>query len=144
MTSAAKPGLFGVRFADGEVIFREGEPGDKMYVIQEGAVEISSALEGVRTIVCQLDKGQFFGEMALLEQLPRVATATARGDTRVMVLDRESILRRVKEDPHMVLTLLRSLCTRVRSLNECLEDLSSQDSVNCDDLRDATRSNPMT
>jgi len=63
--------IYGVVYDKGEIICREGDPGDCMYVIQSGAVEISRQNGSQGVVVAMLEQGDFFGEMALLDQQPR-------------------------------------------------------------------------
>ncbi len=115
--------LFGKTYADGTVIFREGDVGREMFIIQDGQVEISSVVDGEKLVYGVLGKGRFFGEMALFDDQPRSATATVRGSARLMVLERDTVRDRLKGDPNIGLTLLRSMCERIRSLHQGLEDL---------------------
>ncbi len=68
-----------VRFTDGEVIFREGDPGDYLYLVVSGAVEIHREEAGRQKLIVRLEPGQCFGELALIDREPRAATATAHG-----------------------------------------------------------------
>lgn len=140
MTGSQTQGLFGDVYADGTVLFREGEPGDRMYIIQEGQVEISSAVAGAQAIISVLGKGDFFGEMAILDSQPRCATATVRGSARLMVLARDTLLERVKQDPNTVLRLLRNMCERIRSLRQCLEELETSGPLDAAKVAEALRS----
>jgi CRP-like cAMP-binding protein len=76
-------------FKDGQVIFEEGSNGDWIYVVEEGAVEISKKMEGQRLVIEVLNPGDIFGEMAYIDKEPRSATATAKGETVVGVVDRD-------------------------------------------------------
>src|ERR1017187_9893944 len=72
------------QFAGGAEIFRAGAPGDGVYFVQDGLVEISGLVGGdTRRVFSQLGPGEIFGEMAVIEQLPRSASATALVETRV-------------------------------------------------------------
>jgi CRP-like cAMP-binding protein len=75
-------------FPDGQTIFSEGSNGDWMYVVEEGAVEISKTLGGKRMVIEVLEPGEIFGEVAYIDKTPRSATAIARGRTVVGVVDR--------------------------------------------------------
>ena len=68
---------FLTRFSKGDFIFRQGEEGDEMYIVQSGQVAIRKVIAGKRKTVNVLEKGDFFGEMSVLESLPRDADATA-------------------------------------------------------------------
>jgi CRP-like cAMP-binding protein len=76
-------------YQDGQVIFDEGSFWDWIYMIESGGVEISRMVNGKKIIVETLSKGSIFGEIAFLAGVPRTATATAKGDTTVGVVDRE-------------------------------------------------------
>jgi len=105
--------IFGFLCERGETVFRQGDPGDAMYLIQTGAVEISSVRNGGEVVLALLEKGDFFGEMVLLDSLPRSTTARAIAPTRLLPLTRESLLDRLKSDPTVALHLLRAFCRRI-------------------------------
>lgn len=112
-----KTGELGRTYQDGEVIVRQGEPGDRMFVIQAGnaAVTIQSGSKQIR--VAELKSGDIFGEMALFLQEVRSATVCAVGETRVLSIDRKGFLRRVNEDPSLAYRILQQLSGRLRKLN---------------------------
>ncbi|MEO5346296.1 MAG: cyclic nucleotide-binding domain-containing protein [Magnetococcus sp. YQC-9] len=111
-----KPTL-GKEYADGEVILREGEVGDSLYVILEGCVEVvidDGGLEPHRLAI--LEKDAFFGEMSLFSDHPRVATIRALGPVRVMTVDKRGLLRWMSEDPTLSLRILLKMIERIRLL----------------------------
>jgi CRP-like cAMP-binding protein len=75
-------------FQDGQVIFMEGTHGDWMYVVEEGEVEISKNIDGQRVVFEILKPGDIFGELAYIDKEPRSATATAKGEAVVGIVDR--------------------------------------------------------
>ena len=112
--------LFSERvFQGGETIFEENDPGSSLLVIISGEVRITQRAEvsGEETLTV-LKKGDFFGEMALLEDLPRSATAIAHSDTFIMEISRERFLRFIEKDGgsgvKILITLARSLSARLR------------------------------
>lgn len=112
--------LFSERVFQGdETIFEENDTGDSLLVILSGKVRITqrAAVSGEETLTV-LKKGDFFGEMALLEDLPRSATAIAHSDTFIMEISRERFMRFVEKDPasgvKILITLARSLSARLR------------------------------
>lgn len=107
-------------FADGEVIFTEGDTTSEMYVIRVGKAEISKQVGGHPIRLAVLDRGAFFGEMSLLEGLPRSATARAIGATQLLVLRPGSLLLQIRRDPTFAFELLQQLSGRIRELNEKL------------------------
>lgn len=103
-------------YADGEVVVRQGEDGACMYVIQAGEVEIVKEHAAGETILGVLGQGEVFGDMAIIEQKPRSATVRARGEVRILTIDRKTFLRHVQTDPTIAFNVLRSMCRRVRRL----------------------------
>lgn len=107
----------GRNYADHELIVRQGEPGDCMYVIQQGRVEVLREVDNSPTRLAVLGEGDVFGEMALFEREPRCATVRALGAARVLTVDRRGFLRRVHEDPSLAFRILRIMSRRIRDLN---------------------------
>ena len=107
-------------FTDGEIIFEEGDTTSEMYVVRAGKVEISKHVAGHSIRLAVLDRGSFFGEMSLLEGLPRSATARAIGNVAVLVLRPGSLLLQIRRDPTFAFELLQQLSGRIRELNEKL------------------------
>lgn len=114
---SSESGLFGMRCEKGTVIFREGEDGETMYIIQSGAVEISRDKRGEKAVLAILEEGDFFGEMALVDRHVRSATATAVSPCRLLACTRSSIMERIRRDPGVVMHLLSTLCRRIADTN---------------------------
>ena len=113
--------LFGITFKKGETIFSQGDMGDTMYVIQSGAVEISQYRNNAKTVLALLERGGFFGEMALIDNHPRSASATAISPCRLLPLTRSSLTERIRRDPGVVVHLLKTLCERINDTNLTLK-----------------------
>lgn len=107
-------------FADGERIFSEGDLSNEMFVVRTGKVEISKHVGGHSMRLAVLDRGSFFGEMSLLEGLPRSATARAVGKVTLLVLRPGSLLLQIRRDPTFAFELLQQLSGRIRELNDKL------------------------
>ncbi len=105
-------------YKDGEVIFREGDEGDSMYVIQAGEVKITKNTPSGEVTIAVLGTGEIFGEMALFDRLPRSATAIASGEARVLSVDRKKLFSTISRDPTLVFKLIESMSKRIRRLNE--------------------------
>jgi F420-non-reducing hydrogenase small subunit len=113
--------LFGITFAKGEIVFSQGDMGDTMYIIQSGAVEISQSRNGSKAVLALLERGGFFGEMALIDNHPRSASATAISRCRLLPLTRASLTERIRHDPGVVIHLLKTLCERINDTNLILK-----------------------
>jgi len=112
------------RFSDGSMVFREGEKGEKLYIVLDGRVRISKFIPGVgEEALAVLDRGDFFGEMALIDDKARSADAKAHdGDATVLSIDRATLNEILSMDPHASLQFLNLLCRmisrRLREINE--------------------------
>lgn len=112
-------GALGKVYADREVIIRQGESGNCMYVVQGGRVEVlQDSLKGGEQHLAFLEAGDFFGEMAVFEKEIRSATVRAAGETRVLSVDKKALLTRIREDPLLAVNLLKTMSHRIRHLNE--------------------------
>jgi F420-non-reducing hydrogenase small subunit len=128
--------LFGSLFKKGDVIFKQNTPGDTMFIIQSGAVEISCHRGGEKIIIALMQKGEFFGEMALIDNQPRSATATALSHTRLLPINRSLFFNRTKYDTSIIYQLIKSLCQRIERTSRLLRTLVMSD----DSLRAAVTS----
>ncbi|HUR81398.1 MAG TPA: cyclic nucleotide-binding domain-containing protein [Thermoanaerobaculia bacterium] len=112
------------RFREGSMIFREGEKGDKLFIVLDGRVRISKFIPGVgEEALTVLDRGDFFGEMALIDEKPRSADAKSHdGDATVLSIDRATLNEILSMDPHASLQFLNLLCRmisrRLREIND--------------------------
>ena len=110
-------GALGKLYADGEDIVRQGDLGDCMFVVQSGRVEVLQATSTGEQHLAFLETGDFFGEMAVFEREKRSATVRASGEARVLKVDKKTLLRRIKEDPLLAVSLLQTMSHRIRDLN---------------------------
>jgi methyl-accepting chemotaxis protein len=101
----------------GEVIFSEGEQGHEMYVVISGQVEISILQVSKSIVLGQIDEGDFFGEMSLLEGMPRSGTAKAVVSTQLVVLQQESFRQFMSSDSELAWRVMNGLSTRLRNQN---------------------------
>jgi len=109
----------------GDVLFRKGSEGTALYIIQEGAIKIvlPSRL-GDERIVTIFSSGDFFGEMALLDGMPRSADAVAIKPSKLLLLNRSDFLRFLKKSDAAIEKILSSLSMRLRKTDDLLEDTS--------------------
>lgn len=113
-------------YRDGEIIFRENSHGDWIYVVEEGAVELSKDVNGKKVVLDTLQPEAVFGELAYLAKIPRTATATAVGTTTVGVLDRAIFDRELNQLRADFQELLKSVALRLRKANETLARIKSE------------------
>jgi CRP-like cAMP-binding protein len=110
-------GELGKIYADGEVITRQGDDGDCMYVIQHGRVEVMVEQEGVETPLRIATEGEFMGEMAIFDREERSATLRALGEARILTIDKKNFLKRIHKDPSLAFRLVQTMSKRVRDLS---------------------------
>lgn len=110
--------VLGKTYKDGEIICREGDSGQDMFVIQSGqAAVIKQTREGEVTMAI-LKAGDIFGEMALFDRMPRSATVKASGTARILTIDKKGFLSKVCEDPSLAFQILESMSQRIRELTQ--------------------------
>jgi CRP/FNR family transcriptional regulator, cyclic AMP receptor protein len=111
-----------------KVLFRAGEAGDAMYIIERGKVRISvDARDGRELTLTELGRGDFFGEMALLDGQPRSANATASEESRLAVLSRQHFLSFImRGNPNVALEMMTALANRLRHTDELLRHTATR------------------
>jgi len=112
-----------------QVVFEEGSTGSEMYLIHSGRVRLSVRRgKGQETELAVLHPGAFFGEMALVDDCERSATASALDDdTQLIALDKAKFLYTVQQQPSFALSIMHTLCQRLRRLNEQLSSKGDAD-----------------
>ena len=120
-------GALGKTYANGAIIFRQGDVGDCMYVIQAGQVEVLHEQEGREVYLTTLGEGDVFGEIALFQREARSATVRALGEARVLTVDKRTFMRRVHEDPSLAYRILQKMSNRIRELSTELAQLKAQE-----------------
>lgn len=120
-----KTGVLGKVYNDGAVIVRQGEPGDCMYEILEGTVEVLREKNGQEICLAVLGKGDFFGEMAIFEREVRSATVRAMGEVRAMTIDKRTLMRRISGDPSLAFRIVEKMANRIRELDIEIERLKA-------------------
>lgn len=108
-------------FSAGDVIFREGDLGTEMYIISDGKVEILNRLGEEDRVLAVLEKGDFFGEMSVLEDLPRAATARALTDSRLLQINGSTFDQMLQSNPEIAVRMMRKLSRRLRETDELLK-----------------------
>ena len=116
-------GALGRVYQDDEIIVRQGDKGDFLFVIQQGQVEIFVERDGNEVLLRIVGKNELIGEMAIFRREARSATARARGPTRVLTLDKKNFLRRISEDPSLAFRIIETMSRRISELSQEVADL---------------------
>ena len=112
---------FGKDFPKGTVLFREGELGRDMFIIQKGKVQVRKRVGTAEKILAELGDGEFFGEMALLMGMDRSATLEVIEDSKILVVTPNTFESLLKSNIDIALKMLKKMASRLRALNEHLE-----------------------
>src|SRR3989441_12025309 len=115
---------FTVKRKKGEMIYVEGDLGSEMYVVQSGAVRIYRTLGGVKQELAIMEKGDFFGEIAVLEGLPRTASAEALDDSELIEINSTTFDTMIRANIEIAVRMLRKLSNRLQEANRKIEILS--------------------
>ncbi|OHC74520.1 MAG: hypothetical protein A3G18_11190 [Rhodospirillales bacterium RIFCSPLOWO2_12_FULL_58_28] len=111
------------KLAANEVLFLKGDPGDALYGVLSGEIKVSiSSPDGKEVILSILEPGGVFGEIALLDGMPRTANASAMQPTELFKIHRREFIEFLGGNPSLAAHLLKMVCARVRSSNEFVED----------------------
>src|SRR5213594_1607089 len=115
---------FAVKRKKGETIYVDGDLGSEMYVIQSGAVRIFRTIAGVKQELAVMEKGDFFGEIAVLEGLPRTASAEALDDSERIEINSTTFDTMIRTNIEIAVRMLRKLSNRLQEANRKIEILS--------------------
>jgi CRP-like cAMP-binding protein len=110
-------------YQDGEIVARQGDEGDCMFIVQDGEVEIVLEEHGTEVVLRRAGRNEVLGEMAVFEKAPRSATIRARGTARILTLDKRNFLRRINEDPSLAFRIIETMSRRVRDLSHEVHEL---------------------
>jgi CRP-like cAMP-binding protein len=121
-SAAGKKG-YALEVKAGEYVFREGDLGTEMYIINEGKVEILNQVGDEEQVLALLEKGDFFGEMSVLEDLPRAASARAATDLRLLQINGSTFDQLLQGNPEIAVRMMRKLSRRLRETDEMLKSL---------------------
>ena len=119
-SSTAVSGYKKLSFLSGQQIIVDGDFGEEMFIISRGLVEVSKVLHGKRVVLNSFGRGEFFGEMSLLEGLQRSADVFAKEDTVLLCVSSGGLLLKIRRDPTFALEMLQSFSGRLRVANERL------------------------
>lgn len=113
-------------YEPGQVIFKEGEPGAEMFIIVDGEVEIRkrTSMDTTKTLTA-FKRGDIFGEMALIDNKPRSATAVATKASRMLALNEAMFMAMIQRNPDFAKKMIQLLAERVRKSNAIIQNLTS-------------------
>ncbi len=114
-------------YAPGAVICGEGEEGEEMYIIQKGKVRVSKRFADKVHVVSILEKGDFFGETAIVNRTRRTATVTAVDAVELLVFDREGLQNMITRNARIALSIIDKLCRRLQNAHLQIQHLVKRD-----------------
>jgi len=120
---------FGKKIPPGTVLFHEGDKGEEMFIIQSGKIKISKRIRGVEKTLATLEKGEFFGEMAILNDKPRSASAETLEDSEMLVIDRKTFDTLLRSNVEIAIRFIKRLADRLRETNDQMEALMIKDNT---------------
>jgi hypothetical protein len=106
----------------GDIIFSEGEIGTEMFIIQAGTIELLKDIGGETRVLTTLEKGDFFGEMSVLEDLPRTASARAKTEVELVRINGATFDAMLKSNTEIAVRMMRKLSRRLREVTGMLEE----------------------
>ena len=118
---------FGKVCPAGTVLFEEGEGGETMYVLQTGRIRITKGVADEEKVLAILGPGEFFGEMAILNNKPRTATATVEDEAKLLVIDAKTFEQMVVSNAEIAVRLIKKMARRLDSANALIEVLMHRD-----------------
>ena len=118
---------FGRTFPAGTVLFEQGETGNEMYIISSGRVEVSRRVRDKETVLAVLPAGEFLGEMSIINNKPRSATARVIEDARVLVIDPKTFEQMLRSNSEIAVRLIKKLAQRLDETGRQIEVLLFRD-----------------
>ena len=118
---------FGKEFPRGTTLFHEGEPGKEMFVLQSGKISISKKVRDVEKVLAILGPGEFFGEMAIISNKPRNATATVADDAKLLVIDPKTFEGMIRGNSEIAVRMIKKLAERLSEADAQIENLLLSD-----------------
>ena len=114
---------YGQTVRDGTVIFKENDAGTQMYIIQSGVVKITKSMDGTDHLLAELGKGEFFGEMAIVSNIARSASAVASGTVELLAFDRPGFEAMISKNTKIAMSVIDKLSKRLQNANSQIQQL---------------------
>ena len=118
----------------GEIIFLEGDTTTEMFIVAVGKVVVTKRVNNSEVFLAAFERGDFFGEMALLDSKPRYATCTAVERTRLIAIKSGELLMKLRRDPTFALEMLQTMSKRIRILDDKLAELMRSEAASAQEL----------
>ncbi|MCH9647957.1 MAG: cyclic nucleotide-binding domain-containing protein [Deltaproteobacteria bacterium] len=125
MTGKSSPKSHTVDVSEGEFVFQENDLGTEMYIVHEGQVEILESIGAEMKRLAVMEKGDFFGEMSLLDDLPRNASARALSDSRLLRINGSMFVQMLRKEPEIAIRIMRKFSRRLREADRMLKQTIS-------------------
>ncbi len=113
----------------GSVVFNEGDSGHEMYIIHDGKVKIIKKVRAIETTLAELGKGDFFGEMAILDKSPRSATVVAMTDLKLLAIDENTFEHILRRNTDVAIRIMKQMVLRIRHTDQRIETLLFKDAT---------------
>ncbi len=113
---------FVVQYANGQSVFHEGDVGATMYIVQSGRVRLFRDVDGAKTVLGEMEKGDVFGEMSILEGLPRTSSAEASADSKLIEINSSTFDKMIRGNIEIAIRMLRKLSIRLRESERLLTE----------------------
>ena len=113
---------YGREYKEGDILFSEGEKGTELFIIEKGTVEISKVVKGEKKVIASLGEGDFFGEMSLVSETARTATAKVLEDSVIVAIDEETFEDTVAKDASILYLILKKVCHRLKETTDALAE----------------------
>lgn len=125
--SAGSTGKYAKHYPAGTILFKEGDGGREMYVIQQGKVKITRKVGAKEALLAVIPPGEFFGEMAIINNKPRSATATVTEDSQLLVIDGRTFEAMIRGNAEIAVRMIKRLADRLEHANRQIELLLHRD-----------------
>ncbi len=123
-------------YKDGDHIFKEGDYGRDLYVVQKGTVRILKEVGAEQIEITSFERGDFFGDIGLLQNLPRYASAVAKGEVRLLILRPAGFLLKIRRDPTFAFEMLQQLSRRIKVSNDRILGLTKKFQLSPKDIQE--------
>lgn len=127
-------------YTDGEIIFKEGDEGRDLYIVQEGTVVIKKQIPAGELTLVEFSRGDFFGDMALLQSIPRFASAYSKGKSKILILQPGGFLLKIRRDPTFAFEMIQQLSARLKFTSEKFLEAVSTGNVSKEMAQDILKS----